>query len=525
MSLRPILLAIVIAAIPAAAGNEGDDGPRNRQTLYYAAGLGVDRLNPMLKAHGWCEASSMIFNRLYRVGSNGKIEYDLLESATFSQDLLTLTLELKDNVQWHDGAMFTSADVVLTFDLLFDPRTPTDLDMDLRSLATWTADGPHRVLLTFKHPDPHIDGRLSEIPMLPAHILKGGDPTMTAFSERPIGTGAFVFDRRESRDVLWLMANGRYHEGAPAIKRVRLETIRGDEDRARSIGGGLNDMGLVKLRHASHLSKLGPTAIRRYKTGAWRGMPINLRNPVFQDVRVRRAIALSIDREPLVSVAADGSAEPAYVPIVPGTWAYPDNVKIDATPNPAAARTLLEEAGWSKGVDGIRTKDGRRLVLRMIVWKDEAFRRRAAEILKTQLAAVGIEVQLNLFDNHGYNENASDMGDSFDAFIGGWGGLSDPVGNIYRKFHTQGSQNHMGYSNAQVDRLIDRAMLSSDHRRAKSLLREAIERVLEDAVFIPLIYPEYTFAMSRRIENLPAGPVDSWYEITKHAYAWRITGN
>ncbi len=520
--------ALIIAFMTMCAGAEwtlaGEPSPRDTNTLHYGAGLGVEKLNPMLKSHGWCEASCMIFNRLYRVSSNGRMEYDLLKQASFSDDLLTFTLELREHVQWHDGAAFTSADVVFTFDVLFDPKTPTDLDKDLMSMRSWRADGTHRVLVEMQRPDPHISGRLSEVPMLPWHLLKGVELGSAAFNEHPIGTGAFAFDRRESRDVLWLTANMRYHEGPPAIERVKLISIAADDARAQAVADGVVDMAHVQGRHLSMLTGLGAEAVRRYQSGAWRGMPINLRNPIFQDIRVRRAIALAIDRQEFVKVAAMGLAKEAFSPLVPGSVETPlqDNPTVNPRVNPAEARALLDEAGWVPGPDGTRVKNGRRLVLRLIVWKDEAFRRIAATVLQKQLAGIGIEVEPHLFDNEGYNRHASNMGDAFDAFIGGWGGLADPTGNIYRKFHSKGSQNHMGYRNAEVDRLIEKALSAEAPERLGLLLTAAWAQVEQDAVFIPLIYPEYAFATSRRIDNLPTGPVDSWYEITKHAYTWRI---
>ncbi len=513
---------VLVALAPVAPAGEPID-QRAADTLYYAAGLGVDKLNPMLKTHGWCEASCMIFNRLYRVSSTGQIEFDLLRSAKFSKDLLTLTLDLKQNVVWHDGAAFTAHDVAFTFDVLFDHKTPTDLDKDLTSMGSWKVDGQHRVVVTMKRPDPHIDGRLSEVPMLPRLILHGADLATAAFNDTPVGTGAFMFDRRESANVLWLRADPRYHEGAPAIKRVKLVTIADDEARAKAIARGELDFGNVKGQHLSLFDKLGPGAVRRYQSGAWRGMPINLRNPTYQDARVRQAIAKSIDRTPFVEIAARGLAKRASSPLVPGSpMGLRSCLPVEIRAQPGVARTLLDDAGWKTGLDGLRVKDGLRLALRLVVWKDEAFRRSAADILKRQLAGVGVEVELNLFDNAGYNRNASNMGESFDAFIGGWGGLADPVGNIYRKFHTNGSQNHMGYSNPRVDEMIEKAIAEPDARQSGTHLRFACVGAERDAVFIPLIYPEYAFAASRRIDNLPAGPVDSWYEITKHAYAWRI---
>ncbi len=488
---KAIGILLSFAAAPLNAGE--------KDVLRYAAGLGVDRLNPMLASHGWCEVSSMIFSRLYRAGHDGQMEFDLLESADFSDDALTLTLGLKRHVTWHDGQPFTARDVIFTFERLFDPQTPTDYDKDLRSIKSFKADGDHRVIITFSRPDPHLDGRLSEVPILPEHLLRNQNLATTRFNNHPIGTGPYAFDRAEPDGAVWLKAHPSYHGGQPRIPRVRVQHVPDDADRARLIATKQADIGSVKPQHRDILTPLGDNAVKRYQTGAWRALVLNHRAQPTSNPHVRAAIADAIDRKPIVEHALDGFGQPALVPIVPGSWAYPTDLNL--RPSPTVEHDLKSR-------------------LRLIVWKDETFRMRTAEILKEQLSHLGIDVELRLFDNRGYNQHASDMGTEFNGFIGGWGGLTDPVGNIYRKFHSKGSQNHADYSNPDVDRLIDQAMRTVDRPEAAKLMSDAIKIVLNDVVFIPLVYPDYLFAVSRPIKGLPKGPIDSWYEVTKHAHMW-----
>lgn len=497
----------------------------DENVLRYAAGLGVNQLNPMLASHGWCEVSSMIFSRLYRAGHDGRMEFDLLESATFSEDLLTLTLGLREDVTWHDGQPFTSKDVLFTFGRLFDPKTETDFDKDLTSIDSFVADGDHRVVVRFKRPDPHLDGRLSEVPMLPAHLLRGENLSTTKFNEKPIGTGPYKFDRVEWDGIVWLKAHEGYHSGAPKIRRIRVEHVANDELRARMIAEKKVDMGCVKPQHLDLLKPLGEKAVKRFSSGAWRALVLNYRRTPTSEGKVRQAIAMAIDRGPIVKKALDGFGKPAFVPMVPGSWAYPATLEVNEMPRVGEAIKLLDDAEWvASKSDGARVRSSgcliAKMTLKLIVWKDETFRMRTAEILKKQLTDIGFDVELHLHDNRGYNERASDMGEVYNGFIGGWGGLVDPIGNIYRKFHTEGSQNHAGYSNKAVDELIEKAMKTADRFKSAKHLAAAIDVVLDDVVFIPLVYPDYVFAVSRPINNLPSGPIDSWYEITKHAYLW-----
>jgi peptide/nickel transport system substrate-binding protein len=190
--------------------------------------------------------------------------------------------------------------------------------------------------------------------------------------------------------------------------------------------------------------------------------------------------------------------------------------------DPATAAKLLDAAGWKKSEGGNRRKDGHSLTLKLIVWKEEIFRRTAAEAIRDQLRPLGFDVQLDYVDNTTYNRLAGSAGEEYDSFIGGWGGLLDPGDNLYKKFHSKGSQNYGVYSNPEVDRRLEevRALPPSERERAKRLYRELVALLISEAAWIPLVYPEYVFAADARVTGLGEFVCDSWYELPKFAHEW-----
>jgi peptide/nickel transport system substrate-binding protein len=319
--------------------------------------------------------------------------------------------------------------------------------------------------------------------------------------------------------------------------------IPDDDARADALARGEIQLAQIKPQHVPRLRALEHLRVYRMRTGAWRGMPLNLRRPALKDVRVRRAIDLAIDREAIVAAALAGFGQAAYSPVPPVSWAF-DPAMNQPRHDPARAEQLLEEAGWRRNAAGLRAREGEVLELNFIVWKEEIFRRTAAVLLRAQLEALGLRVNLHLVDGATYNRLADNMGTDYDTFIGGWGGLLDPGDNLGKKFHSRGSQNYMGYVNTEVDRLLARARALPAQRRAEArrLYRELVERVTADAVFLPLAYPDYVFAADARLSlgpySLPAeagqppsaesgrtplaGPpiLDSWYEFPKFAHLW-----
>ena len=506
------------------------------EALIYGAGLTPRGLNPLLDRNGWNEVSSVILSRLFRADHEGRIVGDLVESYTVSADGLTWTLQLRDNLRWHDGEPFTAADVLFTWQKLFDPATETSLDLNQPMLRDFAATGPYEFVFRLRYADAGFLAPLTEVGILPAHLLKEADINTDAFDQNPVGTGPYMLAAHEGTDYLF-DRHAYYHFGAPAIPRLVLRIIPDDDARAEALARGEVHLAQVKPQHVPRLRALEHLRVYRFRTGAWRGMPLNLRRPALKDVRVRRAIDLAIDREAIVAAALAGFGQAAYSPVPPVSWAF-DPAMNQPRHDPARAEQLLEEAGWRRNAAGLRAREGEVLELNFIAWKEEIFRRTTAVLMRAQLEALGLRVNLHLVDGATYNRLADDMGTTYDGFIGGWGGLLDPGDNLGKKFHSRGSQNYMGYSNTEVDRRLARVRALPPQRRseARRLYRQLVELLTAEAVFLPLAYPDYVFAADARLSLGPYGrpaiaeesgrgaqhpPVmDSWYEFPKFAHLW-----
>lgn len=493
------------------------------KTLTYAAGIVPRGLNPLLDRNGWNEVSSVILSRLVRPDHRGGIEGDLAESWTVSPDGRTYEFRLRRNAVWHDGSPFTAHDVLFTWQRLFDRGTQTTLDLNQASLAGFRKTGSHQFLCELTAPDSGFLAALTEIPILPAHRLRAVDINGAAFDREPIGTGPYKLvshdDWSSHRAVARLVRHARYHLGHPAFDEFHIKVIADDEERAEVLAEGGADLGHVKPPHVTLLRSRG-LRVYRMRTGAWRGMPMNLARPALADKRVRQAIDLAIDREAVVREALQGYGQAGYSPIPPASWAFRPAMNRKRY-DPARAEKLLEEAGWKKNAAGAREKDGQPLRLEIIVWKDEFFRRTAAQLIERQLGALGIQVRQHLVDGTTYNRLAENMEKKYDTYIGGWGGLLDPGDNLYKKYHSRGSQNRTGYRNAELDALLEQARSTPQRSRAVPLYERIVRQITEDAVFLPVAYPDYLFASRRDLEGITDYTLDSWYEFPKYAAEWR----
>ncbi len=461
--------------------------------LVYGAGLPRRTWNPLAAGGGWSEAVNFLLSRLFRTRLSGELEPDLAESFERSPDARTYTVRLRANVRWHDGRPFTSADVEFTFSRALNQATRDNLAM----LDRLEAPDPRTVVFRLKSPDAMFPAALLEVPIFPQHAYE-------TFERKPVGTGPYrPADERGAAFV----AHAEFHFGAPKLPRLVLREIAGDDERAEALLNGEVDIAQVKPQHLERLKANPEIRIYRMTNGIWRALPLNLRRPALKDRRVRQAISLAIDRDELVAKALGGYGQAAYSPLPPRNWAY---FPVPGRYDPERARKLLAEAGYKPG----------QLQLRLIVWKDELFRRTAAELIRAQLLRVGIGVEMELVDNVAYNRLAEDMGDRYDGYIGGWSALHDPGDNLYKKFHSRGSQNRSGFSSPALDRLLEQARRETNREAARRLYRRIVRTLVEEQVRVPLAYPDYLFAARRDLRGLADATLDEWYSLPRFGYLW-----
>jgi peptide/nickel transport system substrate-binding protein len=479
-------------------------------------------MNPLLDRAGWNEVSSVILSRLFRPDHQGNIVRDLVDTYLIRDGGRIYELNLRQDVTWHDGTPFTADDVFFTWQRLFDRDTLTSLDLNQAALNSHRQTGKYTIEFELKQPDTGFLAALTEIPILPAHRLENADINGDAFDLAPIGTGPYRLVLRRDDREFHLLRHDKYHLGRPAFDELVIKIIADDDARARAVASGEADIAHVKPPHVESLRAAGKRVFRM-ATGAWRGMPLNLARVPLADMRVRQAIDLAIDREAIVKESLAGYGSAAYSPIPPASWAYLPEMNAPRH-DPAQAARLLDNAGWRMPDNGpeprVRMKNGASLDFEMIVWKDEFFRRTAAQLVALQLGAIGFKVNLHLVDGPTYNRLAEDMGADYDAFIGGWGGLLDPGDNLYKKYHSRGSQNRNGYIHRDVNRWLEEARRTINRPQATALYHRVVKQITTDAVFLPIAYPDYLFAARPDLAGIDDFTLDSWYEFTKYAAEW-----
>ena len=418
--------------------------------------------------------AGLIYNGLVKYDKNMTIVGDLAESWEISSDGLVITFKLRKGVRWHDGKPFTAADVLYTYRVTIDPKTPTAYGGDFLKVRKAEILDDHTFRVTYDKPfAPALISWGASI--LPRHLLEGKDITKSPLARHPVGTGPYRFSEWVAGQKIVLVANDDYFEGRPYIDG-RITRIIPDtatmflELRARNI----DMMGLTPLQYTRQTDN---NLFRRnfdkysYLAFAYTYLGYNLKNPLFADKRVRQAISYAINKEEIVSGVLLGLGKPATGPFKPGTWPHNDRVKI-YNYDPAKARNLLAEAGWvDSDQDGILDREGKLFAFEILTNQGNETRQKCAEIIQRQLAEVGIRVKIRIVE---WSAFVTDFINKrrFEAVILGWTIPPDP--DAYDVWHSSKTAPHelnfVSYSNPEADALIKAIPTMTDEAALKDAL-------------------------------------------------------
>ncbi len=465
------------------------------------------------------DISGLVYNGLVRYDKDLQIEGDLAESWEISPDNLTFTFHLRKDVVWHDGAPFTAEDVLFTYQLLVDPKTPTAYAERYRQVAKAEVVDPYTFRVTYEKP---LATALVSwaFAMHPKHLLENQDITRSPLGSHPVGTGPFRFVEWRRGEKIVLEANPDYHEGRPYLHRVVYRIIPDTSTMFLELqSGGLDFMSLTPLQYAMQTET--PAFRRRfnkykYPAFGYTYLGYNLRRPLFQDKKVRQALSFAINKQELVDGVLLGLGQVASGPYKPGTWPYNENVERYPY-DPEKSRALLAEAGWrdSNG-DGILDKEGRPFVFTIVTNQGNDQRIKAGEIIQRRFREVGIDVKLRVIEWASFLKEFINPG-NFDATILGWSIPIDPDSyDIWHSSKTGPDElNFVHFKNDEVDRLLEEGRRSLDQDRRKEIYDRFQEILAEEQPYTFLFVPDALPAVAGRIKGIEPAPAGIMYNFIK----------
>ncbi|MFN2460730.1 MAG: ABC transporter substrate-binding protein [Candidatus Velthaea sp.] len=392
--------AMCASALAACAHNAAfsPEAPHDRMTI--VATFEPKSLDPVLEAgSNYQLIADLAFQTLLQLDDRGRWIPDAAlaepkrSNGGISADGKTVIFHLRRGLRWQDGAALTARDVRFTYEANLNPQTNVGSREAFLSIAAMTTPDPYTIVFRLKRPTASF---LSDIwtAIVPAHLLQRY-PNLNAvpFNGAPVGSGPYRIVEWKRGDRLTLAANPRYWRGRPKIGAITVKFVpAGPTALTQLQTGEANFWWNADANLIAELRRLPSARIALTPIRAWVDVGFNMRDPALADVRVRSAIAHALDMPRIAATAAHGVETTDGVLEAAFGWARDPHLAPPAH-DEARANRLLDEAGWVRGADGARHRNGQTLSLLFVYRNNSATYRVAATMIADALARVGIRTE------------------------------------------------------------------------------------------------------------------------------------
>ena len=393
-----------------------------------------------------------------------KIGKDLATDYSVSEDGLTWTVSIRDDVKFTDGEPLTASDVAFTYNLCVENSSVNDFTMLKEAVAV----DDTTVEFNMNTPFSIWPYTMAIVGIIPEHAYDEN------YGQNPIGSGRYIMKQWDKGQQVIFEANPDYYGDEVKMKKVTVLFM--DEDAALAAAMAeqvdvahtaasyadqvIDGYGLLQVASVDNRGINLPVGPARERDG------LTVGNEVTADIAVRRAINIGIDREEMITNVLGGYGTPAYSVCDKMPW-Y--NSEAQVSYDPDGAKQLLEDAGWVPGADGIREKDGVRAAFTVMYNPGDSVRQALAEDLANQCAELGIEVTT---EGAGWDV-AYDKALS-QPLVWGWGAHTPmELYNIYHTLPATGSAEYSPYANSTVDAYMDEALKASELEDSYDLWQKA----------------------------------------------------
>ncbi|MCP9488408.1 MAG: ABC transporter substrate-binding protein [Solirubrobacteraceae bacterium MAG38_C4-C5] len=494
-------------------GGEEEEGQEEPVTLILPGeDVGLPSPFTYMRGPGYI-LTSYIYDTLLWKDASGEYLPWIASGYEVSEDGRMYTFTVRDGISWHDGRPLTAQDVAFTFEYFAEHReeiSPTVIITPVPDIEEVRATDERTVEFRLSNPVATFlqFGGAGAVPIVPRHIWSSiDDPARASDLEVLVGSGPYRLEAYEPGQGTYLYtANDEHFLGRPVVRRIEYRPV--DDELSALMAGqidqasqpGLRPPALEPFRQNPELEVIeAPVGNNGF------GLYWNLaEGGALADVRFRRACALAIDREEMVMRLFGGNAtvgNPGWIPA-----GNPFHVDVEQYPyDPQAANRLLDEAGYERGAEGLRSDpDGEALRYTLLLNNERPMP--AVELIVADLRELGVEVTPEALDPPTFNERVI-MGASELSVIS-FGGMNtdqepDYVRDVYSS-RTQTTQHAQGYENEEFDRLAQEQLTTLDTAERMQIAARMQQIIASDLPLLPLVYPT-----SFTIVNNEA--FDGWY--------------
>ncbi len=497
------------------------------------------RLNPLMNFYNSPDrdVSRLIFGGLLRYDGTGATQVDLAETWSYSRDGTLYNVTIRENAVWHDGQPVTADDVIFTIGLIRQGSDiiPVDLQDFWKAIEVVKLD--ERVL-QFRLPEafaPFPD--YLTFGVLPKHLLDGNsleEMIDLPFNIQPVGTGPYRFARliveeEQIRGVV-LSVFDDYYGQRPYIDEIVFRYYPDAPAALQAYKDGLVQ-GISEVTPDILDQVLAEPELALYtaRKPELNMILFNLKNeevPFFQDGKVRRALLTGLNRQGIVDRLMKGQAIVADGPILPGTWAYFDGLK-RVEFDPDAARTLLREAGYILASENDVVRKKGEVALRFsLLYPDDPYHQKVAELVQAQWIAIGAEVSLEPAPFETLLKDRLEQRD-FQAALVNLNLSNSPDPDPYPfwdQAQAAAGQNYSQWDHRVASEYLEQARVTVDLAERAKYYRNFQIIFSQELPALPLYYPVYTYAVDQEIRGVQMGPLFDTSDRFANVTSWFLAG-
>ena len=508
---------------------------KNENRLIVAEKNIGDRYNPLLATtSGEERVCELVFDGLVDINAQGELIPELAAFWEVSDDAKTYTFHLKEGIYFHDGTPLTTEDVAFTYLFLASPyyQGPfSDKVMDLEGARAFNQrksdadeiDGIQILderTIQFVLDEPNVLKLYDfQFGILPKHIYQVDSwGSFLALNDKPIGSGAFRLVNHTDQSIK-LEANEEYYQkpaNIDGIEIVKLENY--DANSVYYLAEGKLDIASINPnpQNVQRLSSSSQMELISHDSNSYGYMGLNLRDPMFQDVKVRQAMMHGINRAFFVETFYKGYGEVCNAPAPYLTALTIDGLEVYPF-DPKQAKALLQEAGWEDlDKDGILEKDGKEFRFTLSTYTDSNYSYNVAALLRSNLKDLGIVMDVEFLSFDELVDRVFFQRD-FDAYTLHWviGPEQQMLGTFDRQSDRVGGYNSVGYQNEKAEKIFLEVLRTVREEEREMLVEQWIRIANQDLPYLFLSYNVEMMGVNNRVENFHPSAYSGWADQAK----------
>ena len=475
-----------------------DDQGQAKEGGLFVLGIGSDPsiVNPLYaNDRVSLTLTHILYDNVYNV-KKGEIIYDgLAESMTPSDDNLTYTLKLKENLKWHDGEAITADDLIYTYDVVLDEKQQTKGHSDLmnndKPIAYKKLDDL-TVEFKLEKPDATFIQGLAGIVPVPKHIFEGEtDLAKSEKNKNPIGSGSFKFKEHKTGELYQVERFDDYHGDVAKLDGIAFKVIPDANAQNLALENGEISASYVKSQNVDKFKDNDKFDLYTFSEGMVDTIFFRVSNPKMQDKNLRQAISYAIDKNKLIQGAYNGEeyATAAYSPFSLETQFVTDDVeKYDY--NVEKAKELVKD---------VKKED---LNLRLMYTSGSPATEKEALLIQEMLKEIGVNLELLPMERATFIEKLLDpKNQDFEMAINGYvmGDNPDSYGYLFK---TGSAENFSGYSNEEIDKLFAEGKTEMDEAKRSEIYKKIQQILVDDAVQYSLVNTKSIIAANSEFGNI-----------------------